>query len=96
MVYAGGAGVGFEVARQWWRVVHKFPNGNKSIHFSGFNPGYQDGARYAMHALLSAGWARGYEWVVRINPDVLLLDEACSPPPPSSPLRTIEQALGHC
>ena len=32
-------------------------------------------ARYAMHIALSQGWFKGYDWVIRINPDVMVLDE---------------------
>ena len=36
---------------------------------------YQSGAMYAMYVPLQEHWFDGYEWVVRINPDVYLLDD---------------------
>ena len=56
--------------------MNALPNRNATIFFSVFNPGYQDGAKYAMHVALTSGWFDAYEWVVRINPDVMVFDES--------------------
>ena len=40
------------------------------------NHGYQSGAMYAMWIPLAKGWFEGYDWVIRINPDVFPLDDA--------------------
>lgn len=39
------------------------------------NPGFQEGAMLAMHEGVARGWFAPYEWVVRLNPDVLILDD---------------------
>jgi len=40
------------------------------------NPGYQAGAMLAMEAATTQGWFDHYDWVIRVNPDVLILDDA--------------------
>jgi len=39
------------------------------------NPGYQEGAMLAMETATSRRWFDGYDWVIRVNPDVLILDD---------------------
>jgi len=39
------------------------------------NPGYQAGAMLAMETATSRRWFDGYDWVLRVNPDVLILDD---------------------
>lgn len=39
------------------------------------NPGYQRGANLAMKEAAMNDWFNGYEWVVRINPDVLIYND---------------------
>mmetsp|Transcript_88988 Transcript_88988/g.235405 ORF Transcript_88988/g.235405 Transcript_88988/m.235405 type:complete len:156 (+) Transcript_88988:458-925(+) len=39
------------------------------------NPGYQQGAMNAAHVGFSSGWFRGYDWVIRINPDVVIYND---------------------
>jgi hypothetical protein len=39
------------------------------------NPGYQQGAMLAMVEGFERGWFDGYDWVIRLNPDVLLRNE---------------------
>jgi len=39
------------------------------------NPGYQAGAMLAMEAGTSGRWFDGYDWVIRVNPDVLILND---------------------
>jgi len=39
------------------------------------NPGYQEGAMLAMEAATSGHWFDGYDWVIRLNPDVLILED---------------------
>ena len=77
LVYAGGPAAAVPAARlSWQSIVNALPNRNATIFFSVFNPGYQDGAKYAMHVALTSGWFDAYEWVVRINPDVMVFDES--------------------
>jgi len=46
----------------------------KALKFSD-NPGKQEGAKKAMHEGLTLGWFRDYDWVVHIDPDVIIYDE---------------------
>jgi len=39
------------------------------------NPGYQEGAIQAMVDADKHGWMRGYDWVIRINPDVIIRND---------------------
>lgn len=39
------------------------------------NPGYQEGAILAINEAFKYGWFRGYDWVVRLNPDVIILND---------------------
>jgi len=76
LVYAGGPAAAVPAARlSWESIVKALPNRNATIFFSTFNPGYQSGAKYAMHVALRSGWFGGYDWVVRMNPDVMVLNE---------------------
>lgn len=40
------------------------------------NPGYQEGAILAIDEALTHSWFADYEWVVRVNPDVILRNES--------------------
>jgi len=57
------------------KLLDRWPCGNKSMHV-GSNPGYQKGAMLAAHMGFSQGWFDGYDWVIRVNPDVLIHDES--------------------
>jgi hypothetical protein len=39
------------------------------------NPGYQEGAVLALVEAYKNGWFEGYDWVVRVNPDVLIRND---------------------
>lgn len=39
------------------------------------NPGYQAGANLAMREMVKHQWYEGYEWVIRVNPDVIIRDD---------------------
>jgi len=39
------------------------------------NPGYQRGAEIALETATSSKWFEGYDWVIRVNPDVLILED---------------------
>jgi len=51
------------------------PNGTVRF-FAGSNPGYESGAKLALQHAAREGWFNAYSWVIRVNPDVLVLDEA--------------------
>lgn len=55
--------------------LEQWPMPHKRIIYDGDNPGRQAGAMKAMHVAFSQGWFRGYDWVIRINPDVIFYDE---------------------
>jgi len=39
------------------------------------NPGYEEGAMLAMEMATKGRWFDGYDWVIRVNPDVLILED---------------------
>ena len=39
------------------------------------NPGYQEGAVLALTEAYKNGWFEGYDWVVRVNPDVVIRND---------------------
>ena len=39
------------------------------------NPGYQEGAVLALTAAFEHGWFEGYDWVIQVNPDVLIRND---------------------
>ncbi len=39
------------------------------------NPGYQEGAMLALSVAGGNRWFRPYDWVIRLNPDVLILTQ---------------------
>ena len=40
------------------------------------NPGWQEGAMAALSDATKGGWFAGYDWVIRLNPDVIIRDES--------------------
>lgn len=40
------------------------------------NPGYQEGAMAAMKDAVQNGWFDGYDWIIRLNPDVIVRDDS--------------------
>jgi len=56
------------------QLLDKWPVGNRIVHFDE-NPGKQEGAKFATHVGFSSGWFRGYDWVIRINPDVVIYND---------------------
>jgi hypothetical protein len=58
----------------WRKLLDAWPMHKKMVRFS-TNPGKQQGAKRALHEALTFGWFRDYDWVVRINPDVIIYDE---------------------
>ena len=39
------------------------------------NPGYHSGANIAMREMVNNRWYEGYEWVIRVNPDVIIRND---------------------
>ena len=40
------------------------------------NPGWQEGASLALAAAYENRWFEGYDWVIRLNPDVIIRDDS--------------------
>jgi len=59
---------------EYEKLLNNWPNPTKKIIYDE-NPGKQEGAMKAMHVGFSRGLFDGYDWVVRINPDVVIWDE---------------------
>lgn len=61
---------------EWQSLIDAWPTRQRRKPVSyRYNPGKQAGAKKAMHDALSEGWFNGYDWVIRINPDVIIYDE---------------------
>lgn len=52
----------------------RFQHQNLTIHLK-TNPGYEEGAMAAMKDAALEKWFEGYDWVVRLNPDVIIRNE---------------------
>ena len=55
-------------------LKHTFRDQNLTIHVRD-NPGYQEGAMAALSDATREGWFSGYDWVIRVNPDVIIRDD---------------------
>jgi len=51
-----------------------FPGKNVTVRLFK-NPGYQRGAMLSMEQGLLEHWFSGYDWVIRVNPDVIILED---------------------
>ena len=51
-----------------------FQNQTITIHDRS-NPGYQSGAISALEDAAKEGWFKGYDWVIRVNPDVIIRND---------------------
>ena len=77
-----------------WKFVTKKIKSNASFQYQKLNPGYQEGAMKAMYDLNYNQWGRQYDWVIRLNPDVLIYDDSYFLPLIQS--STISAILGSC
>lgn len=58
-----------------WSVLNAtFANATYAVQVMD-NPGYQEGAMLALTEAFSKHWFDGYEWVIRVNPDVLIRND---------------------
>jgi hypothetical protein len=55
-------------------LKHTFRDQNLTIHVRD-NPGYQEGAMAALKDATREGWFSGYDWVIRVNPDVIIRND---------------------
>ncbi len=51
-----------------------FQNQTITIHDRS-NPGYQSGVITALEDAAKEGWFKGYDWVIRLNPDVIIRND---------------------
>ena len=65
-----------DISMQDRDLIHSvFPHQKVTFHARP-NPGYQAGAILAMSEAMKHKWFDGYDWVVRVNPDVIIQDDA--------------------
>ena len=74
LVFSTGHDLHFGRKRRTNLIEETFPGRNISIHIHN-NPGYQEGAILAVEEALTNGWFDGYDWVVRLNPDVIIRND---------------------
>eukprot|EP00591_Stephanopyxis_turris_P006222 CAMPEP_0195526184 /NCGR_PEP_ID=MMETSP0794_2-20130614/27098_1 /TAXON_ID=515487 /ORGANISM="Stephanopyxis turris, Strain CCMP 815" /LENGTH=204 /DNA_ID=CAMNT_0040656809 /DNA_START=201 /DNA_END=815 /DNA_ORIENTATION=+ len=59
-----------------WFDLSRFPSFRKDSSLRLYdNTGYQDGAMLAMKRATRRGWFKNYDWIVRVNPDVLIRND---------------------
>lgn len=75
ILYVGQDNITDDMKDDYNRLLDKWPLRKKIIHFEA-NFGKQAGAMRAMHVGFSSGWFREYDWVIRVNPDVVIYDES--------------------
>jgi len=71
LVFLGGK-VSPSFLTEWTTTLQQL-HINATLQYNPANPGYQKGAMKAAHALFQNGWWKGYDWIIRLNPDVLNL-----------------------
>lgn len=71
LVFLGGHVQEDTTLLRWHKAVANLPT-NSSFHYEPFNPGYAPGAMRAMAMLIQRKWHSKYDWIIRVNPDVLL------------------------
>ena len=59
---------------RWADALVRLPNANVSLSWTRWNPGYQQGSIAAMIVAIRRRWFDAYEWVIRANPDVLVVN----------------------
>lgn len=77
LVYGGAIGVNKSLIQLWKSTLRRtLPNPNVTfMQYAPRYPGKQRGAMEPVAIAHTNGWFAGYDWVVRLNPDVLTLDE---------------------
>ena len=56
-------------------LKHTFRDQNLTIHVHGETEERQSGAMAALSDATREGWFSGYDWVIRVNPDVIIRDD---------------------
>ena len=73
-VFSSGHNLIFGTSRKRSLAEATFPGQNVSVHVHS-NPGHQEGAIMAIEEALKNGWFNGYDWVIRLNPDVIIRND---------------------
>mmetsp|Transcript_67931 Transcript_67931/g.127296 ORF Transcript_67931/g.127296 Transcript_67931/m.127296 type:complete len:217 (+) Transcript_67931:145-795(+) len=71
LLFAGCSEIEESAALRWIGALSGLPNANASLAWMGNNPGYQQGAIYSVILAVRLGWFGEYDWVIRVNPDVI-------------------------
>ena len=74
LVFSCGHNLHFGEKRNTSLIKATFVGQNTTVHIRK-NPGYQQGAIWALEEALKKGWFKGYDWVIRLNPDVIIRDD---------------------
>lgn len=74
LIYVGSAAPKEQESDEFQPLLDKFPNQWKTLR-TGSNPGYKEDAIAAIRIAENAGWFKGYDWVIRLSPDVIVYDE---------------------
>jgi len=68
------AEVSDELRHRYERLLDRWTSGRKLVHFlEGTGIGHD--VQKAMHAAFSSSWFSGYDWVVKMDPDVVIYNE---------------------
>ena len=73
LVFLGG-NTSRRVLEEWKHAVAHL-GVNATLQHDPYNPGYQSGAMRTMRVFLDKQRGRGYDWVIRLNPDTLIYDD---------------------
>ena len=71
LLFAGCSNIVARGTQLWVRALSSLPNANVSLAWMRNNPGYQQGAIYSVVLATRLGWFGEYDWVIRVNPDVV-------------------------
>ena len=74
LIFSSGHNLSVGKTKNISLIERTFPGQNASIHVRE-NLGYQRGAILALEEALKNGWFNGYDWVIRLNPDVIIRND---------------------
>ena len=60
--------------KKWEHAVSLLSFQKSTFIHDDWNPGYHEGAMYAIAHAQEQGWWDSYDWVIRLNPDVIIYD----------------------
>jgi len=71
LIFVGGS-LNASYRREWEKAVKQLSFQKSTLITDDWNPGYHEGAMRAIAHAHAQGWWDSYEWVIRLNPDVLI------------------------